>query len=278
MFRLQTTARRIMDGTIFRKGLLATAICILLVSTFLVTGPISEGRVKQSKGRIAASRPGHALALKKVSKEATSSIMGSAPRRRYFLPPCDPYNPCPWPCSSPIIIDLANDGFDLTDVDAGVKFDLMAEGFLRPVAWTAENSDDSLLCYDRNGNGRIDDGAELFGNRTPQPPSVNPNGFLALAVFDLPDNGGNRDGMINKHDAIYSSLRLWRDVNHNGISEPGELSTLASAGIKAINLNYKESQRYDLLGNLFRYRSKIVSRNARAGRWAVDVFLHVGID
>lgn len=278
MFRLQTTPHRMMDGTNLRKGFFATAICILLVAAFLVTGLISEARVKPSKGRIAASQARQALALKKVSKEAAPSIASKAPRPRNFLPLCDPFNPCPHPCSSPIIIDLANDGFDLTDVDGGVKFDLMAEGFLRPVAWTAADSDDSLLCYDRNGNGRIDDGSELFGNRTPQPPSVNANGFLALAVFDLPENGGSRDGMIDKRDEIYSSLRLWRDGNHNGISEPGELSALTSAGVKAINLNYKDTQRFDLFGNLFRYQSKIVSRRSRAGRWAVDVFLHVGID
>ena len=183
-----------------------------------------------------------------------------------------------WSCTqckcirnSPIIVDVDGNGFRMTDGPGGVYFNMNQEGAER-TSWTAAGSDDAFLVLDRNGNGTIDDGTELFGNRTAQPESADPNGFIALAEFDKPGNGGNSNGLIDSGDAIFSYLRLWEDTNHNALSEPAELFRLSYKGITSFELAYKEARRKDQFRNEFRYRAK-VNGTGTAARYAWDLFL-----
>ncbi len=185
-------------------------------------------------------------------------------------------------CGSPIIVDTTGHGFHLTSADDGVVFDIFGDGYPAKLAWTAASSGNAFLALDRNHNGKIDSGKELFGNVTAQPPCPDGgrsclNGYRALAEFDRPENGGNGDGIIDDRDAVYSKLLLWIDANHDGISQPEELHTLAELGVFSISLKYRESRRVDRYGNEFRYRGWInvtaQEEDSPADPVTYDVFL-----
>ena len=163
---------------------------------------------------------------------------------------------------SPIIVDAARDGYRLTSAAKGVRFDVNADGVAELTAWTRRDSDDAFLAMDRNGNGSIDDGTELFGNYTPAYADRDNvtalNGFEALGFLQGSSYGISRiDRRIDSADAAFSRLLLWRDANHNGISEPEELTPLRAAGVRAIGTDYKEKDREDRFGNEFRQKGRI---------------------
>lgn len=124
----------------------------------------------------------------------------------------------------PLVLDLAGNGFSTSGLSRPVRFDLDADGRLDSIS--VPTGDDALLALDRNGNGRIDDGRELFGDQHGAA-----NGFAELARFD--DNG---DGRIDAADAVFDRLRLLR------FDESGrqQLQPLSSAGVSAIDLRARD--------------------------------------
>jgi hypothetical protein len=179
-------------------------------------------------------------------------------------------------CWTPVVVDVLGNGFNLTNATDGVNFD-DGNGTVLRTAWTSSGSDDAWLVLDRNGNGIIDNATELFGNSAPQPfpsPGELRHGFRALSEFDKSADGGNADGVISETDAIFHSLRLWQDTNHDGISSVSELHSLPSLGLVSIDLSYKISKYKDNNGNTFKYRAKVKdAQGAQLNRWVYDVFL-----
>lgn len=194
----------------------------------------------------------------------------------------DPETPCNAPGDgwggqgSPILIDVERNGYRLTSLDEGVLFDLDADGSPELVSWTRAQSDDAFLAMDRNGNGRIDDGSELFGNYTPiftaGPRITAANGFEALKFLEGPSYGqSQRDEKIDGNDAAFSRLVLWTDDNHNGLSEPEELQPVTAMGLRAIDTQYKASRKRDRFGNEFRQRARVTWE--RGQEFVYDIWL-----
>ena len=131
----------------------------------------------------------------------------------------------------PLALDLDGDGIETLGADGTVVFDHDGDGVKTGTGWVG--ADDAFLALDRNGNGSIDTGAELFGVDT-----VKTDGSLAVDGFDaLRDLDANGDGVFDTRDSEFANVRVWRDRDRDGVSDPGELSSLTDAGILSIDLN-----------------------------------------
>jgi Ca2+-binding RTX toxin-like protein len=139
----------------------------------------------------------------------------------------------------PLAIDLDGDGIETVGIVQGgnpVLFDHDADGTRTGTGWL--QGDDAWLVLDRNGNGVIDSGRELFGVDTLISGTAGTasavyarNGFEALSTLDA-----NGDHVFNASDAAFTQVRLWRDLNQDGVSQANELSTLGSQNITGIGL------------------------------------------
>ncbi len=179
------------------------------------------------------------------------------------------------PPHTPILIDVDRNHYQLAGVSDAVYFDIDGDGQEETLSWTEANSEDAFLALDRNGNGVIDSGRELFGNVTEQPPSQSPNGFEALAVLDRAEYGGDADGEISHEDAAFYLLLLWTDRNHDGYSQSNEIEPLSTSAIEAIELSYVENGQADQHGNQFRWKSKVHFQQGQRFA-AVDVIFVAG--
>jgi hypothetical protein len=188
----------------------------------------------------------------------------SSTRKFYDCPSCDPSDPdCP---DTPILIPTGNSqAIRLTSAAEGVVFDIRGNGAPVQIAWTAADSEVAFLALDRNGNGTIDSGKELFGNATL--PDAG-NGFAALRLTE----GVIDDGAVDAADPLFSQLVLWTDRNHNGYSEAGELQPVSEV-LEAIGLGYSYAERRDGNGNEFMFRGwarKAQQLGAQSGRVSAE--------
>lgn len=136
----------------------------------------------------------------------------------------------------PLALDLNGDGIQTiaSNASAGL-FDHDADGIRTAGGWLS--GDDGWLVYDRNNNGHIDSGRELFGDNTLlNNGRLAQHGYAALAELDT-----NADGLINALDAEFSKLQVWQDLNQDGLSQDHELFTLQALGIESLNLNHSET-------------------------------------
>ncbi|HKI03169.1 MAG TPA: hypothetical protein VKK31_14425 [Thermoanaerobaculia bacterium] len=177
----------------------------------------------------------------------------------------DPYVPPPRPDvpkeNCPVLLDLQQDGFHLSGPDPAVRFDIDADGTPDEIAWTQAGEDEAFLCWDRNRNGVIDDGRELFGYSTPLlSGGLAKVGYRALAELDQAELGGNRDGKVDAGDRTFRELRAWVDRNRDGVSQPHEIHTLEEVGVVALEYGYQTTRLRDSYGNLFRYVSRAAMR------------------
>ncbi|HEX3477614.1 MAG TPA: hypothetical protein VHT91_21480 [Kofleriaceae bacterium] len=175
---------------------------------------------------------------------------------------------------SPILLDLGQNGFDLGPAGVGVYFDNDANGRPERMQWVRRGGDEAFLVMDRNGNGVVDNGSELFGIGTPLIVEGGraPNGFAGLAQYDAPDLGGNDDGWITADDDVWTSLRLWLDRNADGICTPDEILTLESAGVRALPTIPRTSFRRDAAGNYLRYQADALTDLKQRKMRMIDVY------
>jgi hypothetical protein len=135
---------------------------------------------------------------------------------------------------TPLVLDLNGDGVRTVSIDAGIKFDLNATGYATEVGWVS--AQDGFLALDRNHDGKINDGSELFGSATQLATGGKAkDGFDALGDLDT-----NNDGVINASDAQFSELTVWSDSNQDGISQSDEIHSLSDLGITQVSLDAQQ--------------------------------------
>lgn len=159
----------------------------------------------------------------------------------------------------PLALDLAGDGLDLKGADGGVEFDMDGDGTKTRMGFV--RGDDALLFEDTHGDGMVHDGRQLFGND-----NGHANGFEELRSHD-----DNKDGVIDRNDAIYDSLRVWVEKTEDGVTGEGETMSLEEAGIASINVGYENVREDDGTGNLIGQKGEFTRDDGSSGL-AADVW------
>ena len=167
------------------------------------------------------------------------------------------------PSREPLTLDLDGDGIETVGINTNnpILFDHDADGVKTATGWV--KPDDGLLVLDRNNNGVIDNGRELFGDSTVMSNGQTAaDGFAALADLD-----SNQDGVINTNDAQFANLRVWRDLNQDGVSQANELSTLEQQNIASISLTTTQNNQLQPDGNRIVASFQLSAKNLKTEKW-----------
>ncbi|QIF42451.1 iron-regulated protein FrpC [Kingella kingae] len=160
----------------------------------------------------------------------------------------------------PLILNLDGKGIQtLAPSSISARFDHNADGIATATGWTAAGN--GILALDLNNNGKIDSGKEIFGNHSVLPNgTAAAHGYAALAELD-----SNADGIINALDDAFSSLKVWQDINQDGISQANELFTLDALGIQSLNLEHQENSKDLGNGNRLTYIGSYTKTDGTTG-------------
>ncbi len=213
-------------------GLVGTGVTTIAAVAAVATGVVASPALITALGLISAIGALHANQRGYTVNGLADDISDLINTASAFTPRVDP-----------LTLDLDGDGLETIGIDPAnpILFDHDGDGVKTATGWI--KPDDGFLVLDRNGNGRIDTGRELFGDSTPlYAGGTAVDGFAALAQEDT-----NFDGRVDANDARFANLRIWRDANQNGISEAGELTTLAANGI--VSLHTAKTENATLLEN-----------------------------
>lgn len=191
-------------------------------------------------------------------------------------------------CNSPLVLDLGGNGTinTLSAQWEPVLFDMDADGSMESTGWPNPHTAEGLLAIDLNQNGSIDNGHELFGDATILPSGETAeHGFAALALYDVPEMGGNGDELIDHFDLVWHQLRIWLDENLDGISQRQEVRPLSAWRIVGLSLRYETSPRVDGSMNVHQFVGTYLKRfDGREGRFEIrpmlmeDIFFRVSQD
>ncbi|HEB6950045.1 TPA: hypothetical protein R0445_004666, partial [Salmonella enterica subsp. enterica serovar Hvittingfoss] len=159
----------------------------------------------------------------------------------------------------PIVIDLNGDGVKTISKSAGLVFDHDGNFFAENTGWVSP--EDGLLVLDKDHDGKIGSGNELFGSNTILNNGQKAtNGYEALREYDE-----NHDGVIDKNDSIWSQLKIWQDKNSNATVEDGEILSLDQLNIAGIKLNYQNINNTDSEGNAHLQQGEVVYKDGHTG-------------
>jgi phage tail protein X len=162
---------------------------------------------------------------------------------------------------TPLVLDLNNNGINTQSIEKGVKFDIFGTGQDVQTGWVSGG--DGLLVMDRNHDGSINGGAELFGEGTTLANGQKAsNGYAALSELDA-----NSDGSISAADKTFSDLMVWVDGNSDGVSQAGELHSLSSLGIASLDLKAQGASATDN-GNLIGLTSNYTTTDGQTHEMA----------